>query len=324
MAMATATVIQNVQPIDNNLENLATKARQFAHESQAPNTLRAYKADWADFENWCLTNRLDFLPADPRTIGLYLTALSDRCKTSTVKRRIASISHVHLSHGYGSPRENSHVKAVLSGIRRTKGASQHGKDPLLKNDLRRMVRALPDNLLGTRDKAILLLGFFSACRRSELVGIEVEDLGFTPRGLILSLRKTKTDQEAEGRQVGVPYAADPNLCPVTSVRGWLEAARIDSEAVFRPVDRHGRVLNKRLSPKAIALVVKRSASAVGLDASRLAAHSLRSGFCTEAALNGVEERLIMKQTGHQTAEVVRGYIREANVFENNGAEIVSF
>jgi len=309
---------------DNSLERLAEKATAFACESQAKNTLRAYRADWQDFQSWCGKNNLESLPADPRTVQLYLTALSERCKVSTIKRRIASIAHIHLAHGYGSPREHPAVKAVLAGIRRKNGAAQEGKSPILKDDLRAMVESLPLTLTGTRDKAILLVGFFSACRRSELVGLNVEDVLLTMEGAVLGLRKSKTDQEWEGRQIGIPFASNRRLCPVEALKDWLNASRVNSGAIFRAINRYGRVSDRRLCARAVAEIVKASAGAAGLDASKFSAHSLRSGFCTEAALSDVEERLIMKQTGHTTERVVRGYIKEASVFQNNGAAAVEF
>jgi len=311
---------------DGRLSVLETRVRSFIGQSKSENTIRAYSADWADFEAWCREHGMTSLPADSKTVELYLADLgSERgMKTSTIKRRIYSIGHFHVVNGYPSPREYPSVKAVLSGIRRHNGTAQQGRDPILKDDLRAMVEALPKNLAGIRDKALLLIGFFSACRRSELIGLDVDDLEFTPQGLVLHLRRSKTDQESVGREVGVPFASDSEVCPVLAVRHLLEALGITTGPIFRAIDRYGVARNGRLTGRSVALIVKRAAEAAGIDSTRLSAHSLRCGFCTEAALQGVEERVIMKQTGHKCERVVRGYIRESSVFQNNGAAQVSF
>ena len=182
-----------------------------------------------------------------------------------------------------------------------------------------MVAGLPEGLLGIRDRALLLVGFAGAFRRSELVGLDIADLDFNHDGLTVTLRRSKTDQEGEGRKVGLPYGSNPSTCPVRSLQAWIEASAIEAGPVFRSVNRHGRLQPDRLSDKAVALVVKRRAEAAGLDPSRYAGHSLRAGLATAAANAGVSERAIMAQTGHRSVQMVRRYIRDGSLFRENAA-----
>jgi len=214
------------------------------------------------------------------------------------------------------------VSRTHAGIRRTLGTAQNAKAPALVDDLKRMLDQLPATRVGLRDRALLLVGFAGAFRRSELVSLDVVDLEFSRAGLIVTLRKSKTDQEGRSRRLGIPYGSSEQTCPVRSVQAWLESARIVDGPVFRSLDRFQRVQPKRLSDKAVALVVKRRARAVGLDPARYAGHSLRAGLATSAAAAGASERIIMSQTGHRSADMVRKYIREGNLFNSNPAGMV--
>jgi len=185
-----------------------------------------------------------------------------------------------------------------------------------------MVEGAPDRLLGLRDRALLLLGFSGAFRRSELVALDVEDLEFTGDGLVVTQRRGKTDQEGVGRKIGIPFGGNPDTCPVRAVRKWLDAAAVMSGPVFRSVNRHGHVQPGRLSDKAVAIVVKRHAPAAGLDPLRYAGHSLRAGLATAAAAAGASERSIMNQTGHRSVPMVRKYIRDGQLFRENAAATV--
>jgi integrase len=199
------------------------------------------------------------------------------------------------------------------------GIAQTAKSPLLPADLRRISALLPSGLAGTRDRALLLLGFAGALRRSELVGLNVEDLDFREEGLVITLRRSKTDQEREGRQVGIPYGSDPTTCPFRSVRAWIRASGINAGALFRPVSRNGTLGQSRLSDRSVALLVKRFAEQIGKDASCFSGHSLRAGLVTAAALAGVSDRSIMAQTGHRSANMVRRYVRDCSLFRDNAA-----
>ncbi len=301
------------------LEEAAGRARDYVGQARAANTLRGYRADWAHFEGWCRSHGLSSLPASPEHVALYLASLAETHKASTLQRRLSSISQAHKAAGLESPTGHAAVRAVWAGIRRARGVAQEGKAPAVTEDVRAMVAALPDSLLGTRDRALLLVGFAGAFRRSELVSLDVGDVEETREGLVATLRRSKTDQEGEGRRVGIPYGSNPSTCPVRSLRGWLEVSGITSGALFRGVDRHGRLLPNRLSDKAVALVVKRRAQGAGLDPSIYSGHSLRSGLATSAAAAGVSERAIMAQTGHRSLHVVRRYIREGSLFSENAA-----
>ena len=296
------------------------QAQEYARQSRASNTIRAYQSDWGDFEAWCIAHRRRAFPATPETVALYLTRLAEQGrKPSTITRRVSSISQAHQMADRRPPTRSAKVRAVLRGIRRTKGTMPESKAPVLIDDIRAMMAHLPDRLLGTRDRALLLVGFAGGFRRSELVSLDVKDLDFTDDGLAVTLRRSKTDQEAAGRKVGIPYGSSPETCPVRSLKAWLEVSAIDSGPVFRPINRHGQIRPTRLSDKAVALVVKRAAEAAGRDASEFAGHSLRSGLATAAAIGGASERSIMKQTGHRSTVMVRRYIREGSLFRDNAA-----
>ncbi len=207
----------------------------------------------------------------------------------------------------------------MAGIRRANGIAPNSKTPTLTDDIRGMVNMLPSGLLGIRDRALLLVGFAGALRRSELVAIDRVDVEITRDGLIVTLRRSKTDQEGVGRKVAIPFGSNPETCPVGSLESWLELSASSEGAIFRHVDRHGRIQPGRLSGYAVALIVKRSAAAAGLDPAKYAGHSLRSGLATSAAIGGASERSIMAQTGHRSVTMVRRYIRDGNLFRENAA-----
>lgn len=301
------------------LEPLAEQAQDFMREAKAPSTRRAYQGDWADFTAWCAAAGLASLPAAPETVGLYLTDRAATFKVSTIQRRLAAISQAHQLARLDTPTRSSIVRLVMAGIRRTKGTAQTAKAPAVTDTLKAMLATLPTSLLGTRDRALLLVGFAGAFRRSELISLDREDVRVTREGLILFLARSKTDQEGAGRSIGVPYGQELETCPVRSLQKWWKAGAITSGPIFRPINRHGQIGASRLSDKAVALIVKRCAEAAGLDPALYAGHSLRAGFATSAAAAGVEERAIMKQTGHKSVTVARRYIREGSLFRDNAA-----
>lgn len=301
-----------------HLQEVVERAREYARQAKAENTLRAYRSDWAHFEEWCSRQGLAPLPAAPATVALYITALAEAGRAvSTIRRRLASISAVHQAAGHQSPTQDMKVKTIWAGIRRAKGTAQRQVAPIVTEHLRAIVGALQlDTLAGLRDRALLLVGFIGAFRRSELVGLNVEDLTPTAEGFVVTLRRSKTDQEGEGETKAIPYGANAETCPARALRAWLDAAGITSGPVFRAVNRHGQVSARRLSDRAVALIVKRSVEAVGLDASRFSGHSLRAGFATAAARAGASERDIARVTHHKSDRVLRRYIRDAQVFDN--------
>jgi integrase len=207
----------------------------------------------------------------------------------------------------------------MAGIRRANGTAPSAKTPTLTYDIRAMVSTLPDGLLGIRDRALLLVGFAGAFRRSELIAIDCADVDITRDGLVVMLRRSKTDQEGAGRKVAIPFGSNPDTCPVRALESWLKASMISEGAIFRHVNRHGHLQPGRLSSYAVALVVKRTAAAAGLDPAKYAGHSLRSALATSAAIGGTSERSIMAQTGHRSVNMVRRYIRDGNLFRENAA-----
>ena len=262
------------------------------------------------------------LPATPETVALYLVELAEVAKASTIARRLSSISQAHRAAGHPSPTSSARVQAVSTGIRRVHGAGVDQAAPITVAILRRMLEVAPPGLAGTRDRALLLVGFAGALRRSEIVALEAENLQEVDEGLVVTVAKSKTDQEGAGRPIGIPYGSNLLTCPVRSLDAWMQAARISSGPVFLPVDRHGRLdpaQRGRLSPVAVNSLVKTYARRIGLDPDRYGAHSLRAGLATSAAEAGASERAIMNQTGHRSLPVMRGYIRSGTLFKENAA-----
>jgi integrase len=304
------------------LAAIADRAGEFIHQSKASNTVRAYRADWAHFESWCKTHCQISLPANPETVALYVTDLAATHRPATITRRLSAISQAHQIAGFETPTGSAKVRLVMAGIRRTLGTAQKAKTPVLVDDLKRMVSELPGGLIGIRDRALLLIGFCGAFRRSELVALDVADVAFTRDGLVLTIRRSKTDQEGEGRKIGIPYASHVETCPIRSLQDWLEKSGITEGPIFRPINRHGKMASIRLSAAGVGDVVKRYAAAVGLEASDFAGHSLRSGLATSAAMAGASERSIMNQTGHRSVNMVRRYIRDGSLFRENAVAVV--
>ena len=251
----------------------------------------------------------------------YLKALAETHKPATLTQHCSAIAGAHKAAGYAEPPTRSLlVHKTLTGIRRQQGSAPDAKAPLTVADLRQIVcEHLPDGLKGQRDRALLLVGFAGAFRRSELVGIDVEHIEFVAEGIVITLPRSKTDQEGARRKVGIPSGHNAATCPVGALAAWLEAACIDSGPVFRPIDRCGHVGAQRLANRSVALLVKHYVEAIGRDPRAFAGHSLRAGHATAAALAGVEERDIMRQTGHRSSAMLRRYIRDGSLFRSNSA-----
>jgi integrase len=301
------------------LGGLASQAAAYVENAQAANTTRAYAADWRDFSGFCSRHGAPPLPASPATLALYLTDLASRVRVSTLTRRLSAIAQAHHLAGHESPTESTAIRKLVRGIRRTHGTAVSPKRPLLVPDLLTILEKLPPGRIGIRDRALLLIGFSAALRRSELVALDWGDLAETREGLVVTVRRSKTDQEGEGRKVAIPRGREEITCPVATLRGWQAETGATAGAVFLHVDRHGRLLG-RMSDQAVALVVKRRAGAIGLAGKEFAGHSLRAGLATSAALAGKSERSIMSQTGHRSVQMVRRYIRDGNLFRENAAE----
>jgi site-specific recombinase XerD len=294
-------------------------AREFARRSKAESTLRGYRADWRDFCGWCERNGQRPLPASPEAVAAYIAECAGRLKVGSIQRRLNAIAEAHKATGLDSPTAAGIVRNTLKGIKRTLGTAAVQKAPALTADIRAMVEATDVSLIGARDRAIVLLGFAGAFRRAEIVGLDVADLAFGRDGLTVTLRRSKTDQEGQGRKIGIPYGSNPETCPVRTLQTWFEQAGITEGAVFRSLNRHGAVQPGGLSPVDVARVVKKLAQRAGLDPAKYAGHSLRAGHATSAAASGASERSIMAQTGHRSVQMVRRYIREGNLFRENSA-----
>ena len=303
------------------LEDLAGRARAFMEAGKAENSRRAYRSDWRHFESWCGGHGLISLPAAPETVALYLTALAADHKPATLQRKLTSITKAHQAAGLPTPAsmQNAVVSETLKGIRRSLGTAQPGKEPLLTADILQMLDALDDGLIGCRDRALLLVGFSGGFRRSELVSLDIEDVTETADGLVIRVRRSKTDPEAKGTTIALPYGSTAATCPVRSYRAWIAAAGITNGPAFRSVDRHGRVGQGRMNDGSVARLVKRAAQAAGLNPANYAGHSLRAGFATQAFLNGAAEVSIMRQTRHKSLNTLRKYIRDRSLFRDNPA-----
>src|ERR1700674_5246641 len=305
------------------LSDAAEHVQDYAGRSKSAATIKAYASGWPDFLEFCEERGLSALPASDQTVALYLSHMADRgAKAATIARRLVVISQAHKGADLPSATSSSLVRRVHAGIRRTIGTAQVGKAPALVADLKKMLDKLPGTRVGLRDRALLLVGFAGAFRRAELVSLDLGDVEFSSAGLIVTLRRSKTDQEGKSRRLGIPFGSSEATCPVRALQAWLETARIQDGPIFRPLDRFQRVQNTRLSAERVALIVKRRAKAVGLDPARYAGHSLRAGLATSAAAAGASERVIMSQTGHRSADMVRRYIREGSLFHSNPAAMV--
>jgi len=295
--------------------------RRYVETSKAPNTLGAYDSDLRHFQGWCHGHRASWLPATPETVAGYLASLADAgIKPSTIRRRLSTIAEVHSLSRVASPTADELVRLAMAGIRRQHGSAPAQKAALTTYEVKLLVASTPEvTAAGARDRALLLLGFAGGFRRSELVALDVEDVHEEPQGLRIRIRRSKTDQEGEGRDLGVPWGARLETCPVRAYRAWRAAGGISTGALFRPVDRHDVVGGSRLTDRAVARVIQRAARRAGLDPHRYAGHSLRAGLATAAAAAGAPERTIMAQTGHRSVTTLRGYIRRGTLFEENAA-----
>lgn len=315
------TELQTTQNVTNNALELAKPLiAGYAANSKAKNTWRAYRADLRDFADWCQANELHALPAQPGAVAAYLTYLVPHCKVSTIKRRLSAISQQHIMAGHDTPTLSPIVRLTMQGIRRTHAPQQTVRrvQPAVTSVMYKLVDQLGDTLIDKRDRALLLIGFAGAFRRSELTQLQVSDIAETEDGLRIRLRQSKTDQEGEGVTKGIPYGAEQKTCPVRAWRGWKVAAGLDNGRAFRSITRHGKV-GASLSTQAVVDVIKRRARAAGLDYAEYSGHSLRAGLITAAAMANVPERVIAKQSGHKSLPVLRTYIREGSLFTENAA-----
>ena len=292
-----------------DIKSLELETIKNLRNSKSANTLRAYQSDYNDFSLFCSKNGFQEMPTQPKILALYITHLSSYSKYSTLKRRLASISILHKTKGHYIDMKHPIIMENLMGIKRINGSNQKGKKPLLINDLKILINAIHQSnekdKRKIRDKALVLIGFSGGFRRSELVDVEYEDLEFVSEGVKIFVKRSKTDQSGEGMTKAIPYFDNEKFCPVIALKNWIEIFDLKNRRIFN------------ISDKSVALIIKKYAKYAGLDSHRYAGHSLRSGFATSTAESGAEERNIMAMTGHKSREMVRRYIKEANLFKNN-------
>ena len=305
-----------------NIKALQKETLLNLQSSKANNTVRAYKSDFNDFELFCVKNGFKFLPSDPKIVSLYLTSLSAKdAKMSTLKRRLVSIGVIHKLKGYYLDTKHPSIIENVMGIKRRKGSIQISKKPILINNLKQIINVIDKqdkkDIKKFRDRSIILIGFSGGFRRNEIVSLDYDDLDFVPEGLKINLRRSKTDQFGEGFTKALPYFDNSQYCPVVSLKKWIEISNITSGAVFRRFSKGSRLSENRLTDQTVALLIKEYLRLTGIDSKNYSGHSLRSGFATSAAESGAEERSIMAMTGHKSTEMVRRYIKEANLFKNN-------
>ena len=290
--------------------------------SKASNTVRAYKSDFSDFGLFCAQNGFKSLPSEPKVVSLYLTHLSTKdAKMSTLKRRLVSIGVIHKLKGHYLDTKHPAIIENIMGIKRRKGSLQKAKKPILINSLKKIINVIDkqkkEEIKKLRDRSIILIGFSGGFRRNEIVSLDYDDLDFVPEGLKLSIRRSKTDQFGEGFTKALPYFDSSQYCPVVSLKKLLDLSKIRSGPVFRRFSKGSKLSENRLTDQTVALLIKEYLNLAGIDSKNFSGHSLRSGFATSAAESGVEERNIMAMTGHKSTEMVRRYIKEANLFKNN-------
>ena len=290
--------------------------------SKAINTVRAYKSDFNDFELFCVKNGFKSLPSGPKIVSLYLTYLSTKqIKMSTLKRRLVSIGVIHKLKGFYLDTKHPSIIENIMGIKRRKGSIQIAKKPILINSLKKIINAIDEQkreeIKKARDRSIILIGFSGGFRRNEIVSLDYDDLDFVPEGLKINLRRSKTDQFGEGFIKALPYFDNSQYCPVVSLKKWIQISNITSGALFRRFSKGLKLSENRLTDQTVALLIKEYLKLTGIDSKNYSGHSLRSGFATSAAESGAEERSIMAMTGHKSTEMVRRYIKEANLFKNN-------
>lgn len=328
-------------PDIREIKELAALTKQVSSNAKSPNTLNGYASDWEDFEAWCRQKRLKSLPASPQTVAAYLSdramnswcgpsgrlkkpTLKEPLKLPTLLHRVWGIKFKHKEHGLFFDSSCKEIEEVLASLRRSNTAKEDRRDPLLLSDIRSMVEHLPNSITGIRDKALLLVGFVSAMRRSEIADLKMDDVRFVEEGIEIHLNWSKTGR----REIQVPYGSNLLTCPVRALRAWLNESNIMDGAVFRSINKHGQISERSMSGAAIALIVKRNAyvqmkistaSEKGDYSPKYAGHSLRAGFCTTAAMQGVPEHLIMAQAGHKKSDTTKKYIRIANKWTDNAA-----
>jgi integrase len=348
LAIKPKLAIKAKVEVDSHFATLDKKAAEYFSKSKADNTKKAYQTDWRDFEEWCFQYGCQAMPADVLTVVRYLTdrithpwerivnkragrdkelrieqviVTFEPLKVASVERKLSSISKAHEFAGHKFDRKNILLKELILTIRKEKGSIQDRKTPLLLDDVKEMAKSLASGSQGVRDHCLILLGFTGALRRSEIVNLQIDDLKERKEGYDLMVRFSKTDQKGEGMAKIVPYGSSLISCPVRALKAWLSelsAAGIASGPLFRSIDRHGNISHKALCTASVSLIIKRNEHLQD-KAGDFGAHSLRAGFCTQAAMNGVPDAIAMKQSGHKDADTYGKYVRTEDMWRNGAA-----
>jgi len=300
----------------NFTSQLPVEVTAYLDASISDSTRRAYVGDLAHFEAWGGT-----IPASDGMVARYLAEHAGTLSVATLVRRLATISKAHAAKGLVSPTASALVRATMQGIKRRWGTAQAQAKPLMRDDLFALLERIGDDRRGMRDQALLLIGFAGGFRRSELVGLDLGDVEHVRQGLIVHLRRSKTDQLGAGRKIAIPFGRT-RWCPVNAIDHWLQVSGIDLGPLFRPINRHGHVLDQRLSGEAVSIIVKERLQKAGIDPFGYSGHSLRAGFATSAALAGASTWKIRAQTGHASDAMLARYIRDGNAFINNAAGLI--
>jgi integrase len=295
------------------LETPPLGVTRLIEHSLADSSRKAYRSDLDHFGAWG-----GAIPASPETVAAYLAAHVETLSVATLVRRIATLSKAHRAKGLPNPCQSEIVRATLKGIKRLRGTAQREAKPLLRDDLFLMLDRMGESLKDVRDRALLLLGFAGGFRRSELVGLDCDDIEQVRQGMIVTLRRSKTDQEGAGRKIGIPHGRTRH-CPVAALDAWLTLAATEAGPIFRLVDRYGRIHPERLSGEAVCLIIRERLAAAGCDPTGYSGHSLRAGFATSAAQAGVSSVKIRAQTGHASDTMLARYIRDGELFAGNAA-----
>ncbi len=287
-----------------------------------PSTVRAYTTDWKHFSVWCLTRGLIAIPARPDQVGDYLADLGEGYARATLRRKVAAIARASRLAGHPLDTRHPSIRDVLRGIGRTHGGPPKRAQALATEEIQKLVATCANDLVGLRDRALLLVGFAGALRRSELCAIEVEHITWKPRILELLIPRSKTDVESKGARIGIPRGKAEETCPVRALQAWLLNAGIERGHVFRAITRHSTVRASALSGEAVRLILLRRAQLAGVKGSRLepiSPHGLRAGFVTAAYRNNIPNEEIMGHTRHRSLTVMRSYVRRSKLSQASPA-----
>jgi integrase len=292
------------------------RSQVYQNAADASSTLRAYKADLANFKAWCLERGLDPMPSTPEIVGAYLADAGRGYALSTLRRRVAAIARAHRMTKQPLDTRHPAIRETLRGIARTHGEPPRRSAALTTADIKRLLAACGDNMAGLRDRALFLLCFAGALRRSEAVGLDVEQVAWVSEGMRILITRSKTDKEGAGAEIGISEGRVPLTCPVAALKAWLEQAEIVSGPIFRKVDRWGAVHAGRLDPDAVRQILKKRAAQAKITGTiwePITPHGMRAGFVTTAYKNGVPDEEIMGHTRHRSLTTMRSYVRRAKL-----------